>query len=44
MMIRLFNIVKWFFIFLIFIPLFAYAQSEKPVLSIAQLIEEGHPE
>ena len=41
MMIRLFNIVKWFFIFLIFIPLFAYAQSEKPVLSLGPLIEEG---
>jgi cobalt-zinc-cadmium efflux system outer membrane protein len=41
MMIRLFNIVKWFFIFLIFIPLFAYAQAEKPVLSLGPLIEEA---
>src|SRR4030042_6852622 len=41
MMIRLFNIVKWFFIFLIFIPLFAYAQAEKPVLSLGPLLEEG---
>ena len=41
MMIRLFNIVKWFFIFLIFIPLFAHAQAEKPVLSLGPLIEEA---
>jgi len=41
MMIRLFNIVKCFFIFLIFIPLFAHAQAEKPVLSLGPLIEEA---
>jgi cobalt-zinc-cadmium efflux system outer membrane protein len=41
MMIRLFNIVKWFFIILLIIPLHAQAQSEKPVLSLPKLIEEG---
>jgi len=41
MMIRLFNIVKWFFIFLILIPLVVHAQSEKPALNLNQLIEEG---
>jgi len=38
---KLFTIVKWFFIFLIFIPLVAHAQSEKPALNLPQLIEEG---
>jgi cobalt-zinc-cadmium efflux system outer membrane protein len=41
MMLRLFNPLKCFFIFLIFIPLVAHAQSEKPALNLRQLVEEG---
>ena len=41
MVIRLFNPLKYFFIFLIFIPLVAHAQSEKPALNLPQLIEEA---
>jgi cobalt-zinc-cadmium efflux system outer membrane protein len=38
---KLFSIVKWFFIFLLIIPLHAQAQAEKPALNLPQLIEEA---
>jgi cobalt-zinc-cadmium efflux system outer membrane protein len=41
MIIKLLTIVKWFFIVLLIIPLHAQAQTEKPVLNLRQLIEEG---
>ena len=41
MALRLCNPLKWFFIFLLFIPFVAQAQSEKPALNLRQLLEEG---